>query len=154
MRAARGEVQGYVLMQSTLPVAYALCYVHGDTVTLDKMGFDPKYAEMHPGTVLTYLIIEKLFTQPRFRVFDFGSGYFEYKAFFSTHSVRCAEIIYLRRNLRNFTLVLAHAALNAVSRTLKQVLDVLGLKARIIKWIHRKSTQKDDFPPGEKRGLS
>jgi Acetyltransferase (GNAT) domain len=154
MRAARGEVQGYVLTRSTLPVAYALCYVRGDTVTLDKMGFDPKYADMHPGTVLTYLIIERLFAQRCFRVFDFGSGYFEYKAFFSTHSVRCAEIIYLRRNLRNFTLVLTHAALNAVSRTLKRVLDVLGLKARIIKWIHQKSSRQDDSPPGEKRGVS
>ena len=153
-RAARGEIQGYVLMHCTLPVAYALCYVHGDTITLDKTGFDPEYAEMHPGTVLTYLIIERLFAQPRFRIYDFGSGYFEYKAFFSTHSVRCAEIIYLRRTLRNLALVLAHATLDAVSRTLKQVLDVLGLKARVIKWIRQKSNRQDGLPPGEKRGLS
>jgi len=147
-RGARGEVQSYVLLHCTVPIAYTLCYVYGDTISLHRMGFDPQYAELNPGTVLTYLMIERLYAQARFRIFDFGSGYFEYKAFFSTHSVRCAEIIYLRRTWRNLTLVLAHAALNAVSRTLKRVLDLLGLKARIIKWIHRKSNQPDPTVPG------
>jgi CelD/BcsL family acetyltransferase involved in cellulose biosynthesis len=136
-RAARGGVHGYILMHANVPVAYALCYVHGDTLTLDKMGFDPQYAELHPGTVLTYLVLERLFTQSSIRILDFGGGYFEYKALFSTHSVRCADIIYLRRGLRNLSLVLVHAALGALSRTLNQVLDMLGLKARIRKWIHR-----------------
>jgi CelD/BcsL family acetyltransferase involved in cellulose biosynthesis len=134
--AVSGRVRGYILLHGNVPTAYALCYVHRDTLTLDKMGFDPEYAHLHPGTVLTYLMIERLLGEHEFRILDFGSGHFEYKALFSTDSVRCADIIYLRRTLHNLILVLAHRGLDTVSETLKELLDVLGLRARIRKLIH------------------
>lgn len=136
-QAACGRVRGYILFHNGIPAAYALCYAHGDTLTLDKMGFDPVYAPLNAGTVLTYVIVQRLFAAHQFRIFDFGSGHFEYKALFATDSVRCAEVIYLRRTVRNLTVTLTHAGLGIVSTTLKGVLAVLGLKARARKFVHR-----------------
>jgi CelD/BcsL family acetyltransferase involved in cellulose biosynthesis len=136
-KAARGAVRGYLLAHEGSAVSYILCYVHRDTLTVDKMGFDPRFAQLHPGTVLTYLVLRRVFEQQEFRVFDFGSGYYEYKEFFSTGTVRCADIFYLRSTVRNLVVVLAHAGLNRVSEGLKKILDFLGLKARVKKLIHR-----------------
>jgi CelD/BcsL family acetyltransferase involved in cellulose biosynthesis len=129
--AARGAVRGYLLMYQGSAISYILCYLHRDTLTVDKMGFDPQFAHLHPGTVLTYLVLRRLFDEQEFRVFDFGSGYYEYKEFFATGIVPCADILYLRRTVRNLMIVLAHNGLNRVSEGLKRILDLLGLKARV-----------------------
>jgi hypothetical protein len=136
-RAASGQVYGYILLHKDVPAAYALCYAHGDTLTLDKMGFDPQFSRVNAGTVLTYLLIERLFAAQRFRVFDFGSGHYEYKALFATHSIRCADVMHLRRTVRNLAVVSAHAGLELVSEGLKNLLDVVGLKARLRRLLHR-----------------
>jgi len=136
-RAARGAVRGYLLMCEGSALAYMLCWVHRDTLTVDKMGFDPRFARLHPGTVLTYLVLQSLFEHQEFCIFDLGSGYYEYKEFFSTGIVRCADIFYLRRTVGNLVVVLAHAGLNRVSEGLKKILDVLGIKAGVKRLIHR-----------------
>ena len=135
--ARTSGVRGYILMHQSLPMAYALCFAHGDTLTLDKTGYDPQYAHLNPGTVLTYLMIERLFQKQEFRVFDFGTGYYEYKALFSSGRVPCADIMYLRRTLRNFVLVFSHAGLDRASRIIKKGLAGLGIKSRVKKWIRR-----------------
>ena len=137
-RAAKGQVRGYVLLHKHVPVAYGLCYVHGDTLTLDKMGFDPDYAYTNAGTVLTYFIIQRLFAAQQFRIFDFGSGHYEYKALFATNSVRCADVIFMRPTLLNLTTALSHSGLNTISELLKHLLEVFGLKARVRRLIHRR----------------
>jgi hypothetical protein len=135
--AAYGAVRGYILFQGGIPASYTLCYAYGDTLTLDKTGFDPQFARLHPGTTLTYLMLQRLFEERRFRVFDFGSGDFKYKEFFSTGSVRCADLMYLRSTPRNLALILAHRGLRILSSALKGLLDMFGMKARVRKLVHR-----------------
>jgi len=79
----------------------------GDTLTLWYTGFDPQFAHLHAGTVLTYMLLERLFTDQRFKIYDFG-----------------------------FALVYAHAGLFAVSDSLKRVLDIFGARARMRQWMH------------------
>jgi hypothetical protein len=134
--AAEDRLRGYILMQRGTPVAYNLCVGLGSTLTLDKTGFDPEFAGWHPGTVLQFLTIERLYAEQRFRIYDFGSGDFRYKEFFATGSVRCADILYLRRSLRILAVVAAHHALDFVSDGLKGILDAVGLKDRVKKLLH------------------
>jgi CelD/BcsL family acetyltransferase involved in cellulose biosynthesis len=136
-RAAGAGVRGYVLLHDQVPAAYALWYVYGETVTLDKMGYDPKYADLNPGTVLTYLSLQRLFAEQRFKTLDFGAGYYDYKELFATDSIRCADVIYLRRTAVNLLAVCSHAALEIVSDLLKRMLAAVGLKAKVKKLIHR-----------------
>jgi CelD/BcsL family acetyltransferase involved in cellulose biosynthesis len=46
------------------------------------LGHDPAFGQFSPGTVLLFLILERLFAERRFRVFDFGGMAAEYKVFF------------------------------------------------------------------------
>src|SRR3954452_152256 len=134
--AARGAVHGYILFNQGMPAAYSYCLARGDTLTLWYTGFDPQFAQLHAGTVLTYMLLERLFTDQRFKTYDFGSVDFEYKAYFSTGSVRRGDVLYLRRTPRNLALVYAHAGLFAVSDSLKRVLDIFGARARMRQWVH------------------
>ena len=134
--AAHGAVYGYILFHQGVPSAYSYCLARGDTLTLWYTGFNPQFAHLHAGTVLTYMLLERLFNDLRFKIYDFGSGDFEYKAFFSTGSVRRGDVMYLRRTPRNFVLVYAHAGLFAVSDSLKRVLDIFGMRARMRQWVH------------------
>jgi Acetyltransferase (GNAT) domain len=133
--ARRDQVRGFILLSGDKPVSYALCVATDTTLTLDKTGFDPDFSHCHPGTVLTYLAIERLFGD-RFRTYDFGSGDFGYKQFYSTGNIWCADILYLERTLRNRVVVYTHHGLNCFSEGLKSFLDRLGLKARIKKLLH------------------
>ena len=72
--AAMGRVRGFILLLKHNPIAYSLWYAHDNTLTLDKTGFDPKYAELDPGTVLMYLSLQALFAEHCFQILDFGSG--------------------------------------------------------------------------------
>ncbi len=134
--AAADRLRGYILMHRGTPVAYNVCVGLGGTLTVDKTGFDPEFARLHPGTVLQFLSIERLFAEGRFRIYDFGSGDFRYKEFFATGSLWCADILYLRRSLRNLALACAHHSLNRVSEGIKGALDLIGLKDRIKKLLH------------------
>ena len=135
--AAMGRVRGFILLLKHNAIAYSLWYVHDNTLTLDKTGFDPEYAELNPGTVLMYLSLQALFAEHRFQILDFGSGYYDYKALFATDRMRCADLIYLRRTPINLTLVLAHAGLNTLSELLKRGLDAVGLKLKIKKLMRK-----------------
>jgi hypothetical protein len=58
--------------------------------------------------VLLFLIIQRLFSTKKFRVFDFGGMALEYKSFFATGYVDYVKVIWLPMNAKNLVLVLAH----------------------------------------------
>ena len=135
-RAAQGRTCGFILTHGETPAAYCVCHVIGGTFTLGKMGFDPAYSSANPGTVMLYLTIEHLFAEGKFRLFDLGCGDFAYKEFLATGHTWCGDVLFMKRSLRNGTVVLAHRTLNLVTDGMKKLLDVLGLKARVKKLIH------------------
>lgn len=135
--AARDEVRGYLLFHQGQPVAYALCAADEDTLVVERIGFDPDFAYLNPGTVLLYLLLEKLFAGKRFHILDLGRGEFPYKEHYATGNIPCAEIYYFRRSASNLLLVCAHAAAEMLSGALKSGLEVLGLKDKVRRWLHR-----------------
>ncbi|HKX31442.1 MAG TPA: GNAT family N-acetyltransferase, partial [Blastocatellia bacterium] len=97
-------------------------------------GYDQQYARWSPGTILDYLSIERLFADHRFRLLDLGEGDYEYKRFFSTASIRCADIYYFRDTFRNLSLLRLHSGWNAMLKMGSQSLEKLHLKARLKRW--------------------
>ncbi|MHC4165023.1 MAG: GNAT family N-acetyltransferase, partial [Planctomycetota bacterium] len=136
--AERDGTRGYLLFHESRPVAYLHCPIHDGVVFYGYLGYDPEYAKWSPGTVLQRLALERLFEEAGLRMFDFTEGEGRHKSFFSTHSVLCADIYYLRRSLRNRCLVRLHSGLDAFSRALVRLLDRLGLKERIKRLIRRR----------------
>lgn len=132
------DARGYVLMHDTKPVAYIYCPCHDGILAYQYVGHDPEYSALSPGTVLQYVVLENLFASKEARYFDFTEGEGQHKRLFSTHSVPCADIYYLRPSLRNTCMVRIHAAADTFSHWIGAFLDRLGLKARLKRWIRGK----------------
>lgn len=137
-RASRGEARGYLLFDGEKTVAYLLVKARGEILMLDYLGYDPEYRQWSPGSVLQYCVLERLFQERAFRMLDFGQGEGHHKAFYSTGSVRCADIFYFRRTWRNCLLVRLHAAMNAFSAWVGRALAALNLKKAVKRLLRRK----------------
>ena len=87
------------------------------------------------GTVLQWLALESIFKEGRFSIFDFTEGQSDHKRFFATDSVGCANVYFLRKTLSNSLLIRAHIAMEDFSKKTGDLLDRMGLKAKIKKLI-------------------
>jgi CelD/BcsL family acetyltransferase involved in cellulose biosynthesis len=133
-RAEHDLVRGYILYDKDHPVAFAYCSGRGKQLTYNTIGYDPAYTDHSPGRVLLYCLLDRLFAEKRFDLFDFGMGDGFYKSFFSTHSFNCVTIFCFRLSARNLTFVISHAGLVALSRTVVRLTQALGIKDKIKKW--------------------
>ena len=68
------------------------------------LGYDPNYMNFSVGTILQWLALEHLFEENSFRFFDFTEGQSAHKKLFATHNVQCANVFFLRDNMRNMFL--------------------------------------------------
>ncbi len=102
-------VRGYVLFCNGTPAAYAFCRVQESIVYYTHIGYDPQFSEHSPGTVLLYLLIERLFAEGSFTYLDFlGGAYWQYKQVFSTVQMPSATLFYFLPTLRNRSLIRCH----------------------------------------------
>jgi hypothetical protein len=93
--AVAGRVRGYVLMSGDQPAAYVFCRIDHDVIVYKHIGYDERFAQSSPGTVLLYLLLQRLFTQREFRLLDFdGFEYYAYKEFFATRAISCARLFW------------------------------------------------------------
>lgn len=131
--AANDQARGFILFDKAEPVSYLYCPVRGDALVYAYLGYDPAYLKMSVGTVLQWLALEHLFVEQRFKYFDFTEGQSDHKRLFATHSVPSANVLFLRRSLRNRLVVLSHHRFQCFSTWLGDTLDRLGLKV----WVRR-----------------
>lgn len=106
-----GLARGYVLFHEQKPVAYALCRGNHEQFTYTHVGYDQKYAKWSPGTVLLYLLLERLFAEHRHERLDLGEGARVQIIFFhALHSLcvrgpfsaHASEFRHRRRSLRSY----------------------------------------------------
>ena len=133
-RAKDDLIRGYVLFDKGHPVAFGYCSGRGTRLTYHVTGYDPAYSEHSPGRVLLYCMLERLYDEKRFTLFDFDRGEALYKSIFSTHSFRCATIFCFRSSAKNLAYVIIHSGLTALSRTIVLLSQALNIKDRIKKW--------------------
>jgi len=133
--AVAGRVRAFILFDRVKPVSYLYCPVYNGVLIYQYLGYDPEYMTWSVGTILQWLALERLFEEGCFRIFDFTEGQSDQKRLFATHSVQCANVFFLRSNLRNAILVQSHRVVNSLSKGIGDTLDRLGLKAKIKKLI-------------------
>ena len=115
--AVAGRVRGYVLVSGRQPAAYVFCRIDHDIIVYKHIGYDKRFAHSSPGTVLLYLMLQRLFKEGEFRLLDFdGTEYYAYKEFFSTHAISCARLFWFRPRLPEIAFFGAHWALMATWR--------------------------------------
>ena len=107
--AVAGRVRGYVLMSGGQPAAYVFCRIDHDVIVYKHIGYDERFAKSSPGTVLLYLMLQKLFKEGEFRLLDFdGTEYYSYKKFFATRGISCARLFWFPLKPPEIALFAAH----------------------------------------------
>jgi len=129
--ARENRVRAYLLFHHGRAVSYLFCPITDGRLEYQYLGFLPEFAQHSPGTVLQYLALEEIFAERAFRLFDFTEGDGEHKQFFSTASVHCANVLYLKPLLWVRALLWSHRALSAISTSLDRIIAGIGLKARL-----------------------
>jgi hypothetical protein len=115
--AAAGRVRGYVLMSGSQPAAYVFCRIDHDVIVYKHIGYDESFAQNSPGTVLLYLILQRLFEEGEFRILDFdGTEYYAYKEFFASRAISCARVFWFRPRPPEIALFCVHWILTATWR--------------------------------------
>jgi hypothetical protein len=135
--AAGDSVRGYILFSGASPIAYIYCPVRDGILFYNYLGYDPEFRDWSPGTVLQYLVLERLFSEAKFKMFDFTDGEGPHKEFFSTGNTWCADVYFLRRTMRNLLLLRLHSGLKTLSGRTVKALERLGVKSRIKKFIRQ-----------------
>ena len=119
------------------PIAYIFCPVRDGILFYNYLGYDPEFRDWSPGTILQYLVLERLFSEGKFKMFDFTDGEGPHKEFFSTGNTWCADVYFLRRTVRNLLLLRLHSGLKTLSGATVKALDRLGVKSQIKKFIRK-----------------
>jgi CelD/BcsL family acetyltransferase involved in cellulose biosynthesis len=135
--AAREGARGFLLFLQDKPVAYVFCFCGDRVMTYDYVGYDPDAAPLSPGTVLQYLILQRLFAEGSLDIFDFTEGEGQQKQLFATDHRDCATTYYLRHSIRHAVLLRSHSALNGLGQTAGSVLERLRLKSAVRNLIRR-----------------
>lgn len=137
--AERGLVRGYLLFLKGKPISYLYLPVEDDRLIYAYLGYDPEHAKLSPGTVLQWLVVEALYDEGRFRYFDFTEGQGAHKELFGTNSLYCGNVYFLKDNLANRLTVAAHRGLSGLSDGIVGLLDRMGLKQAIKKWLRARA---------------
>jgi CelD/BcsL family acetyltransferase involved in cellulose biosynthesis len=137
-QAELGLVRGYLLYVDATPVAYTYVPAVNEGILLyDYNGYDPDYSRLSPGTVLQFKIIEDLCSDPEVMIYDLCTGEDDAKTLFSTDSKYCADILILKKSLKNFLIITSHAAITSFSKVIGRFLSRLNLKNRLKRYIRR-----------------
>jgi len=140
--AEHNEARGFILFLHHEPVAYVFSHCNDGIVFYSYVGYDPEAHELSPGTVLQYLILESLFKQKAFKIFDFTEGDGQHKVFFGSDRIQCAKTYFFRNTVQNWTLVLLHYLFNQGVSAIGNLLNQLGIKGKIRKLIRNLTPTK------------
>jgi CelD/BcsL family acetyltransferase involved in cellulose biosynthesis len=134
---AVGAGRGWILFLDGAPIAYLYSPIRQGAVIYEYLGYDPEHRDLSVGTVLQYLVLERLFVEGGFRVFDFTEGGGQHKEMFATGSVEVADLYFFRRNLTAAAIVGGHVAAAEVTRAGIATLDRLHARDRLRRWLRR-----------------
>ncbi len=135
--AKSDAVRAYMLSMNGKGIAYLCCPVVNGVLLYSYLGYDPAHSDLSPGTVLQYLVFEKLFEQKTYRAFDFTEGQGEHKKFFATHETPCADICYFPQSASAEFWVALHRGVGALSSLSGDALDALGMKSAVKRLLRR-----------------
>ncbi len=127
-KAQRGDCYGSILYLENEPISYLYCERQGAGWLAVYGGFDPAHAKLSPGTVHLVSILHQAFDDSDCKSFDFGPGRSDYKQFFATDTVPSADVLILRKTVKNRLIVNTHRALSGTTDGINHFVERLNLK--------------------------
>lgn len=140
--AAQDNLRCFLLHFAGKPISYLCLPVSGDTVIYAFLGYDPEYARFSPGTVLQMHALESLFTEQRYRYFDFTEGDGPHKALFGNRSVAACSYFLLRASFGNWLLLAALDLFDASVARARMLLAKTGALAAVRRAIRRTGAEQ------------
>lgn len=135
--ASEGNVRGYLLYLNGEAISYLYTPIDQGRFVYAFLGYLPQTSKHSPGTVLLFKVLEHLFESNEGSVFDFTEGQSDQKKQFSTKSIYCGNMICLKYTAVNYFLLWLNKLTNEFSRALGKMLDAIGLKKAIKKFLRR-----------------
>jgi CelD/BcsL family acetyltransferase involved in cellulose biosynthesis len=135
--ARRGWLRSYLMSVGDQPAAFVLGWQAAGTYTYERIGYDPRWANLSPGNVLLFKLIEDLHAHQPARVVDFGAGDNAYKRLYGTDCADAQDLYLVRRSPKMAvarTLQLATVRGEALARRL---VEKSGMKQRLGRWLKR-----------------
>jgi hypothetical protein len=126
-----GWARPYLLRHRGEPIAYWLCSVHRDRITLNTTGYLPAYAPYRVGVYLLMRVIEDGCADPALRVLDFGPGRSAYKERFSSEGYEERNLLVYAPTWRGRRVNLTRTAVLGVGAAGRRALDAAGLTDRL-----------------------
>jgi len=120
--ANAGVLRSYFLRCGGEVCAYVRGFQYNDIFYYSKIGFDERFADFSPGTVLLYLLIEDLFRHRPPRLVNLYSGSSAYKELFATEHLPETAALLVRRDLANYLRTASYAAFRFSVRAVKRLL--------------------------------
>jgi hypothetical protein len=139
--AQKDQIRGYLLFCNKEPVSFVFCQCKQDVAIYSIVGYDPKFRDYSVGMILQYLLLQSLFAENRFDVFDFTEGEGAHKEFFATGFIECADIYCFKLNLINSAIISLHYLLSGTSRFIVSLLKKLNLSLWMKKIFRQGVTQ-------------
>lgn len=135
--AGNNSVRAFLLFHGEKPVTYNFLTIKNNVAMAESGGYEPEYAKWSVGTITEYLALQQLFSEDNLITLDYGFGEEEYKQFFGTGSQLAADVYFLKKTVKNRLLILSHAAWSRLVKKTGNMVDKIGLKKRIKKFIRR-----------------
>lgn len=129
--AELGWLRGYVLYCDSKAVAFVLGVQYRSVYFYEETGYDPAYSSMSPGNVLTYMIIEDIYTDRKPRIVDFGYGENKYKKIFGNSSFPAFNVALVHKKQKFHFVVPVQILLDRAYWSIRRLLIVLGIDSSI-----------------------
>jgi CelD/BcsL family acetyltransferase involved in cellulose biosynthesis len=126
-----GWARVYVLDRGDEPIAYWICSVHRDRITLASTGYLPEYAPYRVGIYLLMRVIENACEDPVLRVLDFGPGRSAYKRHFSSEGYEERNLTVFAPTLRARRINVTRTAVLGPAWLARKALDRTGLTDKL-----------------------
>jgi hypothetical protein len=129
-RARRNEIRAYILYINGQAASYLYLPIIRSVVVYAHLGYDPDMAKLSLGTVLQLEAMERLFSEQKYRFFDFTEGTGAHKALFGTDAVPACSFFLLKPTVANRMLLGSLAAFNGGLAVSKRIVERSGMSAR------------------------
>jgi len=137
-QANEGKILGFILFVEDKPAAYTVGPLDDEGVMLyDHTGYDPGYDIYSPGTVLQLKVIEAAFENDKIIFYDLCTGEAKHKEIFTDDFKLCGNVYFFPLKPKYLLMVFAKVFMDYVTVVLKSVLDYLGLKEKLKRYIRR-----------------
>lgn len=124
--AEQGQLQSYILLGRGEPAAFLFGLRTKEAFFYEEIGYDPRFAEYSPGTVLLYKAINELYETSPVPWFDFGFGDAPYKRLFANHQTESGKGWLLPPGFQSWQLQSALEARRKFQVWGRSLLDRLG----------------------------